>query len=835
MTQYHAGKKMMGHSPQQENLEHDVMQPSSHWSAARWHVTLRGPDGGLWGSAGARVKNGGSRSAFIRTPEPSLCRWTLLRVSDRCGRERGRKCIMGRVLFVLGAFLLTSSLPPGGAVECPVQCVCETRPWYTPQSVFQQAVTVDCNELHFNDIPGNISSDTQVLLLQSNNISSVSRELERLTNLTELDLSENQLTQVRGVGAWSLVTLYLEENRIEELDDESLKNLSRLEELYLNHNRISSITPGAFVGVANLLRLHLNANRLVAVDSRWFQSLPSLEILMLGDNPILGLEDNNFLPLSRLHSLVLAGMGLTSVPAAAFVGLDYLESLSLCDNRLRSVPQDALNLLPNLKFLDLNRNPMERLQRGDFKDLQHLEELSVNNMDALVLVEAETFRNLPGLVKVDLSNNAILSHLHARAFRGVSSLRTLLLHNSRLRLLSGDLLEALPSLEELSLYSDPLRCDCLSGWARHLGNESHVRLLESSSTRCSSPPGLIGRELREVAANVGGGADACLPLIDVDSFVSELNANVGETVTLKCSADADPSPQFYWVTPTGDKVRPEAAPITSKEGRALTPDRKYQVTHLGTLVMQHVAPSDAGAYTCVAWNVAGADTKSATVSVDAPGSPRLHWRGRGEEGGSRALLVTAKVVSARSMVLAWAFHPRGGGASNPQDTPLPLPRWSSAAVHINNAHISYTAKVPVDVQEYNLTHLLPASDYHVCLTIVAAPSSLGHTSCLNVTTKGAGFTVAPAPMPSRRSGVALAAATGAIFAVSIMALLVFYMGRRRRASFAPSLKKYMQHAAAAAIPLHEYPPLITLWEGDKDKEGGAPAGSHIDTTKTYTW
>ncbi|XP_072772025.1 leucine-rich repeat neuronal protein 3 isoform X2 [Nerophis lumbriciformis] len=761
---------------------------------------------------------------------------------------------MGRGLFVLGAFLLTSSLPPGGAVECPVQCVCETRPWYTPQSVFQQAVTVDCNELHFNDIPGNISSDTQVLLLQSNNISSVSRELERFTNLTELDLSENQLTQVscararthargdlevkvyvcqvRGVGAWSLVTLYLEENRIEELDDESLKNLSRLEELYLNHNRISSITPGAFVGVANLLRLHLNANRLVAVDSRWFQSLPSLEILMLGDNPILGLEDNNFLPLSRLHSLVLAGMGLTSVPTAAFVGLDYLESLSLCDNRLRSVPQDALNLLPNLKFLDLNRNPMERLQRGDFKGLQHLEELSVNNMDALVLVEAETFQNLPGLVKVDLSNNAILSHLHARAFRGVSSLRTLLLHNSRLRLLSGDLLETLPSLEELSLYSDPLRCDCLSGWARHLGNESHVRLLESSSTRCSSPPSLIGRELREVAAVAGGGgADACLPLIDVDSFVSELNASTGETMTLKCSADADPAPQFYWVTPTGDKVSPEASPITSEEGR--TPDRKYQVTHLGTLVMQHVAPSDAGAYTCVAWNVAGADTKSVTVSVDAPGSPRLPGRGRGEARGSCALLVTAKAVNVHSMVLAWTFDPWGGGASTPQDTPLPLPRWSSAAVHINNAHISYTAKVPVDVQEYNLTHLLPASDYHVCLTVVAAPSSLGHTSCLNVTTKGAGFTVAP--VPSRRSGVALAAATGSVFAVSIMALLVFYMGRRRM-SFAPSLKKYMQHAAAA-IPLHEYPPLITLWEGesDKDKEGRAPTGSHIDTTKTYTW
>nr|XP_057940944.1 leucine-rich repeat neuronal protein 1 isoform X2 [Doryrhamphus excisus] len=734
---------------------------------------------------------------------------------------------MGRVvLFVLGPFLLTSSLSQGDVLECPMQCVCETRPWYTPQSVFQQAVTVDCNELHLNNIPENISSDTQVLLLQSNNISSITRQLEHLTKLTELDLSQNHLTQVRGVGVWSLVTLYLEENRIQELDDQSLKNLSRLEELYLNHNRISSIAPGAFMGVANLLRLHLNSNRLVAIDSRWFQSLPSLEILMIGDNPILGLEDNNFLPLSYLHSLVLVGMGLTSVPAAAFVGLDHLESLSLCDNRLRSVPRDALNMLPNLKFLDLNRNPIERVKPGDFKDLQHLEELSMNNMEVLVLVEAGSFQNLPGLVKVDLSNNAVLSHVHARAFRGTSSLRTLLLHNSRLRLLSGDLLEALPSLEEVSLHSDPLRCDCISWWSHYLGNQSLIRLLESSMTRCSFPPHLIGRELQEVAASGReNGEDTCLPLICDDSFGSELNITAGEMMMLECRADAEPYPQFYWVTPTGDKVSLEPSPIASEEGR------KYHVTDLGTLVMQHVEPSDTGVYTCVAWNMAGADTKSVTVSVYAPGAL---W-GHTEEKRSSSLVLLAKAVNAHSMVLAWRFDPQGGGGVST----LSLPRWSSAAVHINNAHISYTAKVPVDVQEYNLTHLLPANDYHVCLTFTASPPTPSHTSCLNVTTEGTGCSVTA--VATRHSSVALAAVTGSVFAVSIMALLVFYMGWRirRHTSYTPCLKKYMHHAAAA-IPLHEYPPLITLWEGDgdrdkDDKEGGAATGSHIDTTKTYTW
>uniref|UniRef100_A0A3Q2D4K0 Si:ch211-180f4.1 n=1 Tax=Cyprinodon variegatus TaxID=28743 RepID=A0A3Q2D4K0_CYPVA len=478
-----------------------------------------------------------------------------------------------------------------------VLCVCETRPWYTSQSVYHQARTVDCNELHLDRVPANISTDTQVLLLQSNNISSISTELQNMRNLTELDLSQNHFSQVSSMGLSSLVhlvTLYVEENHIQELEDFGLKNLTSLEELYINHNHISSIGPKAFDGLTNLLRLHLNSNRLVAIDSRWFESLPSLEILMIGENPILGLEEKNFLPLSRLHSLVLARMGLVSVPSAAFVGLDYLESLSFFDNKLRSVPRDALSELPNLKFLDLSRNPISRIQRGDFENLQHL--------------------------------------------------------------------------EELRLGSEPNKC----------------------------------------------------------------------------------------------------------------------------------------VYTCVAWNVEGADTRSVSVSVDFLGS----------EGGS----------SKRRL---WAGNSSSSAAS-----------------------LVVLAKVPADVQEYNLTHLLPATQYHVCLTVSSSlpplPSAAVHTSCLNFTTKEAGFSVEL--VASQPGGVALAAVLGSMFALSIMTLLVVYMGRRvqQHKSCGHSLKKYMQHTAS--IPLNElYPPLITLWESEAEKdkekeeedgEGGArgEAGRNpINTSKTYMW
>uniref|UniRef100_A0A3Q3JY06 Ig-like domain-containing protein n=1 Tax=Monopterus albus TaxID=43700 RepID=A0A3Q3JY06_MONAL len=636
-------------------------------------------------------------------------------------------------------------------------CVCETRPWYTPQSVYHQARTVDCNELHLQRVPANMSSDTQVLLLQSNNISSITTELQSLTNLTELDLSSMGLSSLG-----CLVTLYLEENHIEELQDFSLRNLSSLEELYINHNRISSIGPRAFAGLNNLLRLHLNSNRLVAINSHWFKSLPSLEILMIGENPILGLEEKNFLPLSRLHSLVLAGMGLASIPSAAFLGLEYLESLSFYDNRLRSVPRDALSMLPNLKFLDLNRNPISRIQQGDFQNLQHLEELSLNNMEELLMVEREAFHNLPEIAKLELSNNPHLSYIDPQAFSDLSSLRTLLLHNNQLSLLSGDLLFSLPSLEEVSLYSNPLRCDCLSSWAPHLGNQSRLKLLESSITLCSSP-------------------SHCLPHISPHAFPPAMNVSAGQPITLECWADADPAPQFYWVTPTGDKVG--------------------GVTCVMYCIAIFVRASLFCVYTCVAWNTEGADTKSISVFVDSQGSVGW-WSDRGD----------------------WL----DGEPSRQQPW---LGNSSSAA-----ASLVVLAKVPVpvDVQEYNLTHLLPATEYHVCLTVSSSPpppnspsssptsispsssfSSPVHTSCLNITTKEADFSVEP--VASRHSSVALAAVMGSMFALSIMALLVVYMGRRvqQHKSCGHSLKKYVQHAMS--IPLNElYPPLITLWESESD-------------------
>ncbi|XP_029467722.1 leucine-rich repeat neuronal protein 1-like [Rhinatrema bivittatum] len=677
--------------------------------------------------------------------------------------------------------LMVFLIPFSGAVprSCPPQCVCETRPWFTPQSVYHEAKTVDCNDLLLTNVPANLSADTQVLLLQSNKISRVSSELQSLDNLTELDLSQNHFASIEDVGLVNLsqlITLYLEENQVRNLPNYCLKDLSNLEELYINHNQISSIDPEAFSGLTNLLRLHLNANKLQSIDNRWFQALPNLEILMIGENPIVALQSMNFQPLGKLHSLVLAGMELQEIPEDAFMGLDYLESLSFFDNKLSRVPKEGLRKLPLMKFLDLNKNPIEKILAGDFQDMPHLQELSLNNMDDLVSVEHSAFQGLPELAKLEMRNNPRLSFIDRLAFQDTLSLKTLLLSNSDLHLVPREVFRSLPNLKELSLYGNPIRCDCSANWGI-LSNRS-VRLSEPQSTLCASPPQLNGHSFKEILEN--GLFGDCLPMISIHTFPSYFNKTSSMIISLDCRAMAEPEPEFYWITPLGKKVTRDME------------SNKHKLLAGGTLMIVEARPEDSGLYTCVAWNSDGSDTKSTTV----------HINGSTEEKGL-ALVVLAKKVQSHFVVVEWKVFP--GSAS---------PQWSSATMRIHNPHISYTAKVPLDIKEYNLTHLQPATKYEICLT-VSSVANVAQRSCLNITTKEASLAV---EMVSQVGGMALVAVLGSLFAALSMVLLVLYVGHQlKQKSCHHSLKKYVQHTSS--IPLNElYPPLINLWENESEKE-----------------
>uniref|UniRef100_A0A8C2FGG8 Leucine rich repeat neuronal 2 n=1 Tax=Cyprinus carpio TaxID=7962 RepID=A0A8C2FGG8_CYPCA len=275
------------------------------------------------------------------------------------------------LLLGVGSSLVTQSMP--WRVPCPHQCVCQIKPWYSPQSVYREAPTVDCNDLLLIQLPTSLPQETQTLRLQSNLI--------------------------------TLLSLHMEENQLRHLPEAAFFGLPSLQELYLNHNRLRSISPGAFKGLDKLLRLHLNSNRLVIIDRRWFHALPQLEVLMIGGNPI---------------------------SERALEGLQNLESISFYDNHLIKVPKAALQKLPGLKFLDLNKNPIQLVQKGDFRNMLHLKELGLNNMEELISIEHSAMENLPELTKLEITNNPRLSYIHPQAFQKLSSMESLMLNSNAL-------------------------------------------------------------------------------------------------------------------------------------------------------------------------------------------------------------------------------------------------------------------------------------------------------------------------------------------------------------------------------------------------------------------
>ncbi|XP_077583248.1 leucine-rich repeat neuronal protein 1 [Stigmatopora nigra] len=683
--------------------------------------------------------------------------------------------------------------------DCPQLCVCEIRPWFTPQSTYREAITVDCNDLHLTRIPGNLSADTQVLLLQSNYIARTSEELEQLFNLTELDLSQNNFSNIRDVGLTNmsqLTTLHLEENQIKEMPDYCLQDLSNLQELYINHNQINAIDDNAFSGLHNLLRLHLNSNKLTKISSRWFESTPNLEILMIGENPVRGIVDFNFKPLGNLRSLVLAGMDLTDIPGNAFVGLDNLESLSFYDNKLARVPQKAFQKLPNLKFLDLNKNPVHKIQEGDFKNMLKLKELGVNNMDELVSIDRYALDNLPELTKLEATNNHKFAYINSHAFRDVPALESLMLNSNALNALYQSTMDSLPNIREISIHSNPFRCDCTIQWMST--NKTTVRFMEPLSMFCDMPIEVRGMHVQDVLQK--SLANQCLPMISHDTFPAHLNVDIGTSLDLDCRAMSQPWPEIYWVIPTGTKITTSSL------------SDKYSLSSEGTLRISHIQVEDSGRYTCVAENSQGADTRVTSIRVNGTLLDNTQF-----------MKIYVKRADSNSILVSWKVN------SNVMTSDL---KWSSATMKIDNPHITYTAKVPVDVHEYNLTHLQAATEYEVCLTVSNIHQQT-QKSCANVTTEEATF---PVEASEQSTNVALAAVMGTILAlISLTSLSVYIAKRWKRKNYHHSLKKYMQKTSS--IPLNElYPPLINLWEADseKEKEGSSESKpSQVDTTRSY--
>ncbi|XP_016390529.1 keratocan-like isoform X1 [Sinocyclocheilus rhinocerous] len=260
---------------------------------------------------------------------------------------------------------------------CPKECRC---PPSFPNAVY-------CDNTGLKRIPV-IPPYTWYLYLQNNLIDVLSANaLRNATQLRWINLNRNKITseglEADALKAMSnLVHLYMEDNLLSSIPS-SLP--AKLQQLRLSRNRISNIPPGVFSGMDHLTLLDLQGNKLQddAVTEVSLKGLNNLIQINLAKNQL------NTMPLGlppTTTQIFLDSNNIEKIPAEYFKGLPKVVSLRLNRNKLANggIPKNVFNL-SSILDLQLSHNQLTEIpviSSGlEHLHLDHNKIKSVNSSD----------------------------------------------------------------------------------------------------------------------------------------------------------------------------------------------------------------------------------------------------------------------------------------------------------------------------------------------------------------------------------------------------------------------------------------------------------------------
>lgn len=90
----------------------------------------------------------------------------------------------------------------------------------------------------------------------------------------------------------------------------------------------------------------------------------------------------------------------------------------------------------------------------------------------------------------------------------------------------------LPNLWEVSLHSNPIRCDCIIRWVNM--NRTSIRFMEPEALICAEPHEYRGQQVRQVHSRQM--AEICPPLISPRSLLERVGVAKGSSMPHHCRA-----------------------------------------------------------------------------------------------------------------------------------------------------------------------------------------------------------------------------------------------------------------------------------------------------------
>uniref|UniRef100_A0A4W5NCL2 Slit homolog 3 (Drosophila) n=1 Tax=Hucho hucho TaxID=62062 RepID=A0A4W5NCL2_9TELE len=174
---------------------------------------------------------------------------------------------------------------------------------------------------------------------------------------------------------------------------------------------------------------------------------------------------------------------------------EHTTDLRLNDNEI-SILEAAgtFKKLPNLKKINLSNNKLRDIREGAFDGAGGVLEvlLTGNKLQAL---QGRMFRGLTGLKTLMLRSNQI-GCVDNTTFTGLSSVRLLSLYDNRISTIAPGAFTTLHSLSTINLLSNPYVCDCHLAW---LGLWLKKTRVVSGNPRCQKPAFLKEIPIQDVA------------------------------------------------------------------------------------------------------------------------------------------------------------------------------------------------------------------------------------------------------------------------------------------------------------------------------------------------
>ncbi|XP_042857975.1 leucine-rich repeat neuronal protein 1-like [Penaeus japonicus] len=647
---------------------------------------------------------------------------------------------------------------------CPGGCTCGLL---SSTHFHHSLKTLNCSFVNLNSFPLKLPIDLQVLTLKGNSIIRVPDTVSRLTDLRYLNLIGNKISSLgRGRMFQNMSQLeYLDvgKNAISTIFHDNLVGPKKLKHLILSSNKITYIEDEAFADLTYLLTLELQQNLLGSLYAEWFQGLKALVVLNLSYNRIHNIPAKVFLHLQSLEQLDLTGNRISTVNPGAFAGLSNLQILTLDNNFLSKIPTAAFQSLPSLVTLSFDQNPLIKIKPLDFSHLS-VTKISLCRMPELEIIDSNGFYDLANITTLKITDNSKLTYVDPLAFNNVETLKDLQLHNNNLRGIEKEMAEFLPEGVQMSLYNNPLHCDCNVRWLRQLMDESEnasVILVEPEHLVCCSPPPFAYKLLRDIFPKKF--SKNCLPVVLNLTQPKTIFKEVGEQQVLECRALGSPRPQLRWLLPDGSLVN---STLNEVRRRFFPP---------GTLVYYHLKPNDGGRYTCVAENSVGETGRTITINITG-------------------INIHLYPIHVASTVVTFVWN-----GTDRQAFPMYKIAFSRIITNGTYGEEKRSSTVSPSRKTFSIIGLHPASTYRFCIGYEDASDYWLQLSCCVAITRSEEFMKQGL---SRISKVAVAAIVVLLLAATLLGHLLSLMVRKYRQRMYQSTDKVGEDSSIPLDNLH---------------------------------